>query len=299
MSTPRKSLGRGLGNLIADSATPPAHAPASSLPYQEILVSKITPARWQARREFDEISISGLAESIQSEGLLQPIIVRKTNTGFELIAGERRWRAFQKLALKSIPARIVEASDAATAVMTLVENLQREDLNPLDEALGLASLMRDFNLTQDAVAERVGKPRGTIANSIRLLSLDRETQGYLASGLLSVGHAKVLLSMDSADTRALVARRVIESGASVRATEALVKKFSATKFAPEPSRSAATPDARNTTRETEAIADIEKRLTSRLNTKVNVKHNARHGKIIIEYHGNDDLMRVLEKLGVN
>jgi ParB family chromosome partitioning protein len=322
MSTPKKSLGRGLNTLISGSlkssiaparkpgtATPPASpqppsAPASPAPeafaaanapaqfWQEISVAKIVPARWQARREFDEQALTELAESIRAEGLLQPVVVRQIEDGYELIAGERRWRAFKKLALKTIPARIVTASDASTAVMTLIENLQREGLNVIEEAVGFASLMRDFSLTQEAVAERVGKPRATIANSVRLLSLNREIQGFLSKGMLGAGHAKVILGLEDPAERSLVARRVVETGASVREAEALVKNL---KNAKPVSRTTATNVS--TAEVTAAVADIEKRLTTRLNTKVRVKHGAKQGRIVIEYYGNDDLRRILEKIG--
>jgi ParB family chromosome partitioning protein len=336
MPAPKRSLGRGLGNLISGSlkataiAVPPPQPPlqpqppppaaqpppptpqpapaaapsttaaATTFPLQEIPVAKIVPARWQARREFDEQSLAELAESIQAEGLLQPIVVRKTNEGYELIAGERRWRAFKKLALKTIPARLVNASDASTAVMTLIENLQREGLNSVEEAVGFASLMRDFNLTQEAVAERVGKPRATIANSVRLLSLDREIQGYLAKGMLSTGHAKVILGLENDAERILLARRLIESGASVREAETIVKKLKDARLSSKDSHPSNTGNAPTNITSAEvlsAITDIEKRLTSRLNTKVRVKHGAKQGRIVIEYYGNDDLRRILEKIG--
>mgnify|MGYP000896853627 CR=1 FL=1 len=314
MATPKKSLGRGLGNLIAGGTKPPTRMPgkpvpalpakkelespekAAPLPYQEIPVAKVGPARWQPRREFSSEAIQELAESIRSEGLLQPIVVRVGGDGFELIAGERRWRAFQFLKLKTIPARIVTASDASTAVMTLIENLQRESLNPVEEALGFASLMRDFNLTQESVAERVGKPRATIANSVRLLSLGREIQGYLGKGLLSAGHAKVLLGLEGEADQLLVARRIIEQGASVRETEAWVKKLKAGKPAAG-GQNLISNDTQRAAKITAEIHDIEKRLTSRLNTKVQLKHGARQGRIVIEYYGNDDLNRILQKLG--
>ncbi|MDR1818112.1 MAG: ParB/RepB/Spo0J family partition protein [Puniceicoccales bacterium] len=296
------STGGGATSAPAAKPVPAAHAtpPAAAFPFQEIPVSKIVPAKRQARREFDEQSLAELADSIQEQGLLQPVVVRKTAEGYELIAGERRWRAFQKLALKNIPARIVEARDADAATKGLIENLQRENLNPVDEALGLASLMKDFNLTQETVAERVGKPRASVANSVRLLSLDREILGYLTKGMLTAGHAKVLLSLDADSDRLIAARRIIESGASVRAAEALVKKLRAAKprdAAGSAAGGAGVTDTRTAAEVTAAIGDIERRLTSELKTKVSVKHGARLGKIVIEYYGNDDLRRILEKLG--
>src|SRR3954471_5480957 len=240
----KSRLGRGLGGLIAAGkpaasvaepvasaavATSPmattaaAPAPSGAPGYLEIAVHSVQPSPYQARREIPPEQLHELAESIRSEGLLQPIVVRKAGEKFELIAGERRWRAFQYLKIKSIPARIVEASNASSAALGLIENLQREGLNPIEEAHGYASLIRDFDLTQETAADRVGKGRATVANSLRLLSLESETQGYLAKGLLSVGHAKVLLGVTDVAQRAVLARRVIEEGLSVRATEKLVQ----------------------------------------------------------------------------
>jgi len=242
---------------------------------------------------FTEEQLRELAESIRSEGLLQPIVVRKTGGSFELIAGERRWRAFQQLKLKTIPARVVEASNASSAALGLIENLQREGLNPIEEAHGYASLIRDFDLTQEAAADRVGKGRATVANTLRLLSLDAETQGYLGKGLLSVGHAKVLLGVTDSARRSIIGRRVIEEGLSVRATEKLVQdgKVSATT---KPSRRS----KGLSPKESEAVAAVEKKLTSHLGARVALLHSAKKGRIVIEYQGNDDLHRILEKLGV-
>ncbi len=316
MSRPNKNnLGRGLGSLIAGAglrkpdpapaavAQPakPAGAPAAPVatpapesPFREIPVARIEPAKWQPRREFDEEALRELAESIRAEGLIQPITVRKHGEGFELIAGERRWRAFRQLGIKTIPARIVEASDAGSAAMTLIENLQRENLNPIEEALGYASLMRDFALTQDAVSERVGKPRATVANIVRLLALDRETQGYIVKGLISAGHAKVLLGLELEAERVPLARKTVEQGLSVRQLEQEVRRLKAASV----EKAAGKDDAAKAAKNTAAVMDIEKKLVTRLNTKVRVKHGERRGVITIEYYGNDDLARVLGKLGV-
>ncbi len=307
-AAPKSRLGRGLGGLIA-AASPtkpaaPAPAPAAAAPssnppaapgFAEIAVSGIVPSPYQARREISPAQLSELAESIRSEGLLQPIVVRKAGDKFELIAGERRWRAFQLLKIKTISARVVEASNASSAALGLIENLQREGLNPLEEAYGYASLIRDFDLTQEAASERVGKGRATVANSLRLLSLDSELQGYIAKSILSVGHAKVLLGIEDAAQRAVIARRVIEEGLSVRATEKLVQA----KKANAPAPSAQTPVGRKlAASDTAAIIGIEKKLTSHLGARVALQHTPKKGKIVIAYSGNDDLQRILEKLGV-
>lgn len=255
----------------------------------------VEPSPYQARREIPPEQLSELAESIRAEGLLQPIVVRKTGEKFQLIAGERRWRAFQQLKIKAIPARIVEASNASSAALGLIENLQREGLNPIEEAHGYASLIRDFDLTQENAAERVGKGRASVANSLRLLALDAEIQGYVAKNLLSVGHAKVLLGVEDAAQRMVLARRIIEEGLSVRVTEKLAAsaKSGGNTGAPATHRATAL-----TPKDAATVAGIEKKLTSHLGARVALMHTPKKGKIVIEYRGNEDLQRLLEKLGV-
>ena len=262
--------------------------------YQEIAVHLIEPSPYQVRREIPAEQLNELAESIRSEGLLQPVVVRRHGDKFQLIAGERRWRAFQQLSLKVIPARIAEASDASAAALGLIENLQREGLNPIEEAHGYASLVRDFDLTQETAAERVGKGRASVANSLRLLSLDPEIQGYLAKSLLSTGHAKVLLGIEDAGHRLVLARRVIAEGLSVRGTERLVHSLrgaAASKPGARRRKGASPADAAT-------VEGIEKKLTSHLGARVAVLHSAKKGRIVIEYRGNDDLQRILGKLGI-
>lgn len=259
---------------------------------EELPIAKLVPNPHQPRREFDAESLSELRESIRAEGLLQPVVARAREDGsYELIAGERRWRACKELKMKTIPVRLIEASEVSSAVLSLIENLQREDLNPIEEALGYASLMRDFNLKQDQVAERVGRGRASIANALRLLNLPKEVQGYLTKGHLSVGHAKVILGMTGSDAQTEMARRTIEGGWSVRELEKhlLMRE----KPAERPGRKAVTADAEAT-----AIADVQKRLSSALSTPVQLRHSPRKGKIIIEYFGNEDLQRILEQIGV-
>jgi ParB family chromosome partitioning protein len=300
MAHPQKSrLGRGLGGLIsaAKPLAPEIFAAGAHIPqaqgFLEIQVHLIEPSPYQARREIAPEQLAELAESIRSEGLLQPVVVRRHGDRFQLIAGERRWRAFQQLKIKAIPARIVEASDASAASIGLIENLQREGLNPIEEAQGFASLLRDFDLTQETAAERVGKSRASVANALRLLSLDAEIQGYIAKDLLSVGHAKILLGVEDAGVRMILARRVIEEGLSVRLTE----RLSRTIKAPGASRAKARRVGLSE-RDAAAVESIQKRLTSHLGTRVAVIHTPKKGRIVIEYRGNDDLQRLLEKLGV-
>jgi ParB family chromosome partitioning protein len=307
-SAPKSRLGRGLGSLIANASpaptnhnevAPPAPAAAAApttpaIGYQEIAVHLIEPSPYQARREVVPEQVHELAESIRSEGLLQPIVVRKTGDRFQLIAGERRWRAFQHLKIKTIPARVVDASDASSAALGLIENLQREGLNPIEEAHGYASLIRDFDLTQESAAERVGKSRAVVANSLRLLSLEPELQGFVSKSLLTVGHAKVLLGIEDTAQRALIGRRVIEEGLSVRATEKLTQQTRGTRSGS--GNRTAKPGL--TAKDAATVAGIERKLTSHFGARVAVLHSARKGRIVIEYNGNEDLQRLLEKIGV-
>lgn len=318
MAKAKPRLGKGLAGLISgnaskgnDAAASPAskgpnssavatakspkqvaEAPAGAPGFMEVPVNRVEPNPYQPRREFEDSQLSDLAESIRSEGLIQPIVVREVNGSYQLIAGERRWRAFKLLKLSKIPARIVKAGDSSSASMALIENLQRENLNPVEEAMGYASLLRDFDLTQEQVAERVGKGRATIANALRLLTLSDEIRGYLATGLLSTGHAKVLLGLENKQEQTLIARRIIEEGVSVRGAEALIDRLRRSGKA-KSSGGRELPAA-----EASAIEDIEKRMTSYLNTTVALKHAPKKGRITIEYAGNDDLQRILEKIGL-
>lgn len=314
-AAPKSRLGRGLGGLIAaakpapaptqpvspETKNDPAPAPAAPTPvangapgYLEVAVHLIEPSPYQARREITAEQLSELAESIRSEGLLQPVVVRKNGEKFQLIAGERRWRAFQQLKIKSIPARVVEASNASSAALGLIENLQREGLNAIEEAHGYASLIHDFDLTQEAAAERVGKGRASVANSLRLLGLDKELQGFVSKNLLTVGHAKVLLGIEDAAQRALLARRIIEEGLSVRATEKLTQSAKAAGG----SAPARTARPGLSSKDAATVSGIERKLTSHLGARVTVLHSPKKGRIVVEYRGNEDLQRLLEKLGV-
>lgn len=322
MAQPAKSrLGRGLGGLLSGGAPAPEAKPAAAakpgaaaatpaapsrpLPAGarvgangdvEVPVNLVEPNPHQPRKEFDADRLRELADSIRSEGLLQPVLVRPVNGKFQLIAGERRWRAFQLLQLKFIPVRLSEAQSATSAAAAMIENLQREDLNPIEEAAGFASLLKDFDLTQEDVAERVGRARASVANALRLLALPREVQGFLTKRLLSVGHAKLLLSPELEDaTRIVAARRMIEEGLSVRAAEKLVETLRKGGSARRDGPAAKTPVNEV---ERNAVASIERQLGSFLQTRVAVKHRPKKGTIVIEYSGNNDLHRILERLGI-
>jgi ParB family transcriptional regulator, chromosome partitioning protein len=302
MAAPKSRLGRGLGALIASGATAApkiearAGAPAGAghpaiAGFQEIDVHLVEPSPYQPRKDIGADQLGELAESIRAEGLLQPIVVRRAGERFQLVAGERRWRAFQQLKLRTIPARVIEATDASSAALTLIENLQREGLDPMEEAYGYASLIRDFDLTQERVAERVGRARATVANALRLLTLDAELQGFVAKGLLSVGHAKVLLGLEDAERRAILARRVIEEGLSVRTLEKLAQGHRVSRSGRAEGRPVPPGEAA-------VVADIEKRLTTHLGARVALRHSPKRGRIVIEYAGNSDLQRILEKIGL-
>ena len=249
MNTPTRRLGRGLGSLIAGGGVGTAHSQEPVLPIskpvsekvlgtqevtisppepkveqagnqlQELAIDQVVPNPHQPRKVIDPEAIRDLAASIESEGLLQPIVVRPTDKGYELIAGERRWRAHQYLEKPTILARLLDASDLSSASLSLIENLQREELNPVEEALGYQSLVSDFNLTQAEVAGRMGKSRTHITNLMRLLQLDGELKRLLADGELSVGHAKVLLSIEDPKHRLSIGQQAVLEGWTVRQTE--------------------------------------------------------------------------------
>ena len=315
MASSKSRLGRGLGGLISGTTgatakkaapkktaaaakkagTKPAapSAAVSSLGYRDIAIKDLVANPYQPRREIDPKHVEELAKSIQSEGLLQPIVVRPKGKGFELIAGERRLRAFEYLKKESVPARVIEASDASSATLALIENLQREGLNPIEEALGFASLLRDFDLTQEQVGERVGKGRATIANALRLLQLEKEIQGFLRKGHLSTGHAKVLLGIEEPAQRTILARRVVEEGSSVRETERFARQIKESR-----GQSSATAGSSRPAGESAAIKELQDKISRRFKTRASIKHAPKKGRIVIEYFGNDDLSRILEEMGV-
>ncbi len=296
MVTNKSRLGRGLGALIASGTPLEKNAPVPTAPpsgalanYREVPVAQVEPNPYQPRKKINPEVLTELVQSICAEGLLQPIVVRPVGEKFQLIAGERRWRAFQQLKLKAIPARVMISSDASSATLAMIENLQRAGLSSLEEAHGYASLIRDFDLTQEAAAQRVGRSRAAVANSLRLLSLEPELQGYLNKELLSAGHAKVLLGVESSTERLSLARRCLKEDLSVRALEALVVQ----------KRGGAPGKRRNVPMvEATAISDIERKLTSHLGARSLLRHSPKRGLITIEYAGNDDLQRILYKLGV-
>ncbi len=319
MASPSKSrLGRGLGGLISGGKPVAAKstvtskeqvaptrsgiastaasvagrtASAANEKLQEVLLQDIDPNPYQPRKEFDQEKLEELAASIRSEGLLTPILVRKVGNRYQIISGERRLRACKLIGLKRISVLLSDTSDSTSAVIALIENLQRDDLNPVEEARGYSRLMKEFQMTQDLVSSRVGKARASVANSLRLLQLDGEILGYLERNLLSVGHAKVLLGVADPARRLLLARRTIEEGWSVREAEKRIKSVKET--------SEITSEKRQVDpRENQAIEDLQRKLTSHLGTPVAFRHSPKKGKIVIEYFGNEDLQRILEVIGM-
>ena len=301
MANHKSRLGRGLGALInnaggeqapkgakkrtVSSAQQTAHVVSAdaSTPagvYQALQLDSIQSNPYQPRRDFDESAIADLAKSIESEGLSQPIVVRAKGDQYELIAGERRFRAVQHLGETSIVARVMEVSDASSASLALIENLQREDLNPIDEALGFASLLRDFDLTQEAAAARVGKGRATVANSMRLLTLEPEVQDLLRQRLISSGHAKVLLGLSSRVEQKRLAQAIVEQGLSVG--RRIVRAPSQTGLLDTQQKDSRA--SRLAPVEQSVIKELE-RLGAHLGTRVVLKSSQKKGRLTIEYAG--------------
>ena len=272
----QKGLGAGLGALLGGDAAE-GNVGGLYLP-----VSKIEPRAGQPRTRFDEAALAELAESIREHGLIQPVTVRPLGDGYyQLIAGERRWRAARLAGLTEVPARILEAGDRETAELALVENLQREDLNPVEEARGYRSLMDSYGLTQEAAAERVGKSRPVVANSLRLLGLPGDALARVEDGTLSLSQARAILEAPDATTRSAAAKEAAERGLTVRETAALVKRLAAGKKAAK-RKSPASPDG------VDYMAEVEKDLTRTLGRRVRIAGGARKGRFELEYYGRED-----------
>jgi ParB family chromosome partitioning protein len=281
----KQALGKGLGALIPDLSVLDDKE-RKALGIMEIELDKIVPNEFQPRKTFSDDRLKELAASIKEQGVIQPIIVHRIGTNYGLIAGERRWRASRLAGLKTIPALVREASKRELIEQALIENIQREDLNPLEAAEAFKRLQDEFKLTQEDLARRVGKERSTIANFLRILGLPKEIKQHLATGAISLGHAKALLSLERHRDQAAVADAVVRKGLSVREAEALAAKL---KHPAEPKKKKAAAGV-----EYKAVED---RLKKSLGTKVSVAPGARGGKIIIEYYSGEELDRILEKIG--
>ena len=290
----KPALGKGLGALINARVAAPAPREELGERIQSLPLNEITPSPLQPRQEFRNEHLQELVESIRERGIIQPLIVRKVGDKYELIAGERRWRAARELQLTEAPAIIRTASDREVLELALIENLQREDLNPIEEAGAYERLHRDFGLTQDEISRRVGKSRASIANAMRLLDLDSGAQTLLKQGRISVGHAKVLLSLKSHEEQRLLMDVIVRQGASVRVAEKLAAQQLARLGKPSSKRSSSDESALSP-----AIQNLQNLLTRRLATRVVIHHAEKRGSISIEYYGNDDLHRIMSELGVD
>lgn len=279
----KKALGKGLGALLPDSI--PKVVPIERETTQDIPLDRIVPNRYQPRRTFDPGEMAQLAESVRKNGVLQPVLVRRKADGFfELIAGERRYRAAKSAGLRTIPAVVRNSSDEQSMELALVENLQREDLNPIEEARAYHRLVTEFGLTQDSLAQRFGKDRSSIANSIRLLNLPNEIQALVESFEISTGHAKVLLGVSRSDLQLKLLKQILDGQLSVRETELLVA--SALRVG----------KGRTASRRAPVYPDLEEKMRKRLGTKVTITKGRRGGRIEIHYFEPADLDRLTEMI---
>lgn len=278
----KESLGRGLGALFSDLAEDGGDRSR----FQFCAIEALKPNRFQPRRHFDPEEQKGLVESIRETGILQPILVRKDGNAFEIIAGERRWRAAQKAGLTSVPVVVRDVDDRQLAELTLVENLQREDLNPVEEAEGYRILQERFRLSQEEIAGRVGKERSTVANTLRLLKLPPAIRDGLVRKDISAGHARALLALSSEKLQQEAYRRIRERNLNVRQAEALVRRLEKEKKEKEHPSSSPSP-----------IENLESELSRRLLTRVRIRTGKRKGgRIEIRFHDNEDLRRLLERI---
>lgn len=297
----KQALGKGLGALIRkpggnDPAQPPPDTPRERV--SDVATHLVVPSPLQPRTRFIEAPLDELVESIRQHGIIQPLIARPVDGKLELIAGERRWRAAVKLGLATVPVIERQASDRDVLEMALIENLQREDLNPIEEAAGYVRLAREFTMKQEEIATRVGKSRASVANAMRLLDLHPDIQSLVAQARLSVGHAKAILSLKDHDAQKLAAERVLHKSLTVRAAEQLVQHLLR-----ESGPASARPNAARAASAAGDLTDphlrhIRQKLIDRFATHVVLHHSPKKGRIELEYYGNDDLGRLLDLLGV-
>jgi ParB family chromosome partitioning protein len=280
----RPALGKGIGALLDPSIKEESHR------FFFCPIEELRPLKNQPRKVFDDQKLAELEASIKARGIIQPLVVRKMADHYQIIAGERRWRAAQKAGLKKVPVLIQEATEDAAIEMALIENIQRENLNPIEEAAAYQSLIRSFDLTQEEVAGRVGKDRSTVTNSLRLLRLPEPVREDLSSGILAMGHARALLSLESVPMQLLKVReQVLARRLSVRETESLVKRTK--KEALSPPAPPKKPDPN--------LQALENSLKQSLGTKVKIVAKKKGGKIEINYFSAEDLDRLLERLGIS
>jgi len=283
MATKRIALGKGLGALI------PEFGQEESRTILYCGIEEIVPNRSQPRKYFDESKLQALAESIKEKGILEPLIVRRAAEGYELIIGERRWRAAQKAGLKEVPVLVKEVEGSDALEISLIENLQREDLNPIEEAEAFKRLLEEFRLSQGELSTRIGKDRTTITNAIRLLKLPMEVKNQLLQNRITSGHARAILSLETKEKQKELCALIIKKGLSVREAEAAAKRWSE-----KPQRKAAS-ERRKGELESQ-LNSLQDSLRRCLGTKVRITQNGKRGKIEIEYYSLDDLERIVETI---
>lgn len=290
-----KSLGRGLSALFGetnmDATIPPTSAelvrPKNG--FRNIPLRRIEPNRAQPRRNFDEAALQELENSIRVHGVLAPITVRLGDNGYyQIVAGERRWRAARRAGLDTIPAMVIDADDQTMMELALIENLQREDLNPMEEAEGYRVLIDQFGMKQETVAERVGRSRSAVANSLRLLALEEDIRTMVTEGKLSSGHARAVLAVQQPEKRLTAAKAMMETGMSVRQAEAYVKRLNQ----PKQEKMEQVPQEF----QPDYYAEVQRKLESSLGRRVQIDHKKNKGKIILEYYGDEDLERLANAL---
>lgn len=278
-----KGLGKGLGALMGDYMVEETSAQS---PYRLLPIHKIEPNPDQPRQDFDEEELAALAESISVHGLVQPLTVREISNGYyQIIAGERRWRASRMANLKEVPVVVIEADDKKTMELALIENLQRQDLNPMEEAFGYRSLMEEYGLTQEETASRVGKSRPAVANALRLLALSPRVMEMVRKGSLSAGHARAVLSLKTVKAQEEAAQKIAALGLSVRQAELLCKNMTKK---PEPKKEVSLA--------VDYVAECEKSLSKHLGRGVKIVNGKRKGKFELEFYGQEDLQNLLDAL---
>jgi len=288
----KSGLGKGLGALIGTRPSVARTDVDSGEKIHHISLTSIVPSPLQPRKDFGGEALQELVDSVRQHGIIQPLIVRQANGGHELIAGERRWRAAQEVGLTEVPVIIRKATDLEVLELSLIENLQRTDLNPIEEAQGYARLAGEFGMRQEDIALKVGRSRAGVANAMRLLDLHSQIQIWITQDLLSVGHAKVLLALKSAEEQLLVAERVLRRSASVRTTERMVARQLGISRPRRKQRSG------ELTATSATIEDLQNQLQQHLGTHVTIHHGEKRGRIEIEYYGNDDLQRIVAAVGL-
>jgi ParB family transcriptional regulator, chromosome partitioning protein len=283
MATKRMALGKGLGALL------PEFGQAEPGAFLHCGIEEIIPNRSQPRKHFDESKLQELAESIKEKGILEPLIVRRTDKGYELIVGERRWRAAQKAGMKEVPVMVKEVKGKEAFEISLIENLQREDLNPIEAAEAFKHLIDEFNLSQEDLSKRIGKDRSTITNILRLLKLPSEVRNQLLQNRITSGHARAILSLEDKEKQKELCALIIKKDLSVREAEAIAKRWS------EKPQKTVAPVRRRGDLESQ-LSSLQDSLRKYLGTKVQITQKDKKGKIEIEYYSHEDLERIVETI---